>query len=471
MDRAPDLKIVTGSGYPVAPFPELWTTGSFPHGTSTQVETPQSPRSRRNYITETGPGFSDTSCLNRVILQNTGQQVNIEMSAKIDKGFFLAEQYWSCYRRNYFQLSTAFRCFVPSKTNHLDGSKTEVYPKSEVLQLYDITDDKWYRINSFSVGLTASNFESKSEIELVKNTSKRDKGPQNAPEKAEISAGGVVPGLPQPHLLPSFAFSSIQPGDSSRVPDNCLVTFERIQFKTATANNGKRVSNQQFYQIELTLYGSVWKNDRFEDIPVGKIATGPLVVRGRSPRHYSNVGISDLNFSHQRTPNTLKSPLSAGLIPFRRDSISRSYHPYAMAQSQQLQVTPQKSAKTMQNLIQNIPQLTGSSNSSSEFPLLSSCDLDSLRLNSPTSKSAESESHSPLRAQSAGISSNEPLFISQKDHEIEEVELLRKSSASVDLNTLENTAPSDLGEFGFEKLMDTFELGFSGFDFLENKSD
>jgi meiosis-specific transcription factor NDT80 len=69
-------------------------------------------------------------------------------------------------------------------------------------------------------------------------------------------------------------------------------TFERIQFKNATANNGKRRAQQQYYHLKAEL----WADIRLDHtrIPVWvKVAhrvSNPVVVRGRSPSHYKNEG-------------------------------------------------------------------------------------------------------------------------------------------------------------------------------------
>jgi hypothetical protein len=65
-----------------------------------------------------------------------------------------------------------------------------------------------------------------------------------------------------------------------------IVTFERLQFKSATANNGKRRAAQQYYCIIVDLYAQT------ETGALVKIATtesAPLVVRGRSPGHYTDL--------------------------------------------------------------------------------------------------------------------------------------------------------------------------------------
>ncbi|KAF7591774.1 hypothetical protein BBP40_001100 [Aspergillus hancockii] len=68
-------------------------------------------------------------------------------------------------------------------------------------------------------------------------------------------------------------------------------TFERIQFQKATANNGKRRAQQQYYNLVVDLYaeiaGPVSSNET-QWIKIARKLSHPMVVRGRSPGHYKD---------------------------------------------------------------------------------------------------------------------------------------------------------------------------------------
>ncbi len=69
-------------------------------------------------------------------------------------------------------------------------------------------------------------------------------------------------------------------------------TFERIQFKNATANNGKRRAQQQYYHLKAELWADIRQDHTRMPVWV-KVAhrvSNPVVVRGRSPSHYKNEG-------------------------------------------------------------------------------------------------------------------------------------------------------------------------------------
>lgn len=72
-------------------------------------------------------------------------------------------------------------------------------------------------------------------------------------------------------------------------------TFERLQFKQATANNGKRRAQQQYYHINVELYVDIRQKDANEPmwVMVARRSSCPVVVRGRSPIHYQSDGPSN----------------------------------------------------------------------------------------------------------------------------------------------------------------------------------
>ena len=63
------------------------------------------------------------------------------------------------------------------------------------------------------------------------------------------------------------------------------VAWKRLQFKHATANNGRRKGLQQHYVVQINL---LVKSKSGEYIKVAEIQSGPVIVRGRSPRNFDN---------------------------------------------------------------------------------------------------------------------------------------------------------------------------------------
>jgi hypothetical protein len=90
----------------------------------------------------------------------------------------------------------------------------------------------------------------------------------------------VTAGAPQ-HL--PLDLSGGQEVDASRV--SVPLAWKRLQFKHATANNGRRKGLQQHYVVQINLLG---KTDTGEYIKIAEIQSGPVIVRGRSPRNFDS---------------------------------------------------------------------------------------------------------------------------------------------------------------------------------------
>jgi hypothetical protein len=213
--------------------------------------------------------FIKTNTTKKYLYSNLSQKnrLTVRIQAKMDRGFFLADNDWTCYRRNYFQVSGAFSIHG---LNHY-------YADQETQCLVQI-DGQFYPVHNFSMNISARVSNSDKKIDLVQHTPKRDKGPQTTPAAKMIMPGG------------NLSMSSVGANQS-------IVTFERIQFKTATANNGKRRAAQQYYVCLVDLYAEIEGNKK---VKVASCQSAPLVVRGRSPGHYSD--------NHDRFENGTAAP-------------------------------------------------------------------------------------------------------------------------------------------------------------------
>lgn len=135
-------------------------------------------------------------------------------------------------------------------------------------------------------------------IELVQHTPKRDKGPISKPNKTPlapktnstthgaINMYGEGPGMGSTtRSLYSDGFGS-QQGVAQQMPTEH--TFERIQFKQATQNNGKRRAAQQYYHLVVELWADVGTQAADQFVKVAYRKSAKMIVRGRSPGHYQN---------------------------------------------------------------------------------------------------------------------------------------------------------------------------------------
>lgn len=261
--------------------------------------------------------LSDLSC-------DGGQQVTPEIHAKVEKGFFLStgDQKWTCYRRNYFSVNCSFELHNTLNNGRIYLARNNSSSTKEPIQALGM------RLSAAVDGSTGKN------IELIQHTPKRDNGPKSKIEVTKVSpsptngrndhtvsphgvyqipmptfhATGQVPGplLPlqytsddsSPTHTPATPALTSQYGNygaaaATHIPapgSSTTHTFERVQFKQATANNGKRRASQQYFHLILELFADVRKDDSDTAVWV-KIAqrvSDKIVVRGRSPSHYQH---------------------------------------------------------------------------------------------------------------------------------------------------------------------------------------
>ena len=259
-----------------------------------------------------------------------GTVVKPEILCKIEKGFFQsADGNWTCYRRNYFSVVLQYSLGGTYPQAPLYLTKSEGRSSSS-RQERTMTE----QVQALGVCLSAAvDGPNGKVVELIQHTPKRDKGPQSPVRVAKIlptpaarvprqnsdlhgySTGnyGVSPAtsnvVQDPPLLPMQSAPDSTSSDVVGLHPPCLTqppssdsnmsqptatahTFERIQFKNATANNGKRRAQQQYYHLKAELWADIRQDP--SRVPVWvKVAhrvSNPVVVRGRSPSHYKNEG-------------------------------------------------------------------------------------------------------------------------------------------------------------------------------------
>ncbi|CAK1363571.1 unnamed protein product [Cercospora beticola] len=250
-----------------------------------------------------------------------GQSVTPEVHAKVEKGFFLSnvDSKWTCYRRNYFSVQCSFELH-PNINNGRMHLKRTNNKHTEAIQAMGMR---------LSAAVDGSGGKA---IELVQHTPKRDNGPKNKIDVTKVlphpsanrndhsvTAHGVYgmstyhttgqvtgPFLPLQSTGADTASAPAQAssltatsygyaGGSTHLPlpgQNITHTFERVQFKQATANNGKRRASQQYFHLIVELFADV-RPDGASDPTWVKVAhrvSEKIVVRGRSPSHYQNEG-------------------------------------------------------------------------------------------------------------------------------------------------------------------------------------
>ncbi|KAK6531640.1 hypothetical protein TWF694_002818 [Orbilia ellipsospora] len=222
----------------------------------------------------TGPPLHDTEVMQKIVTLE-GHIIRPEIHARVDKGFFLSDNDWTCYRRNYFSV----------------GCSYSLYPQPSGA-IYLQTHLGMEHIHSFAVKISAAvEGAGGKAVELVQHTPKRDKGPQMQPGFIKLvpqSAAGSQfggGGVPQTTMLKEYEYAGYS---HSHLPQQLnQAVYDRIQFKSATANNGKRRAAQQYYHLIVELYAEIISGDQESSfVLVAKRVSAPMVVRGRSPGHY-----------------------------------------------------------------------------------------------------------------------------------------------------------------------------------------
>ncbi|EXJ58101.1 hypothetical protein A1O7_05525 [Cladophialophora yegresii CBS 114405] len=240
-----------------------------------------------------GPPFHETNVLHQVLTLR-GQTLVPEITASIQKGFFQVDRKWTCYRRNYFAVQCAF---------NFRNSMAEA-------PLYLNKNGSEELIQNFAVSISAktavtTNGESETRG-LVQHTPKREKATERVPGRQQIapshshglgpngtysSAGHMYPGVNHVHSASMGTFASFETPGANSPPTT--YTFERIQFQKATANNGKRRAQQQYFLVVVELAANIGRQGHDDWVVIATKESDPMVVRGRSPGHYKDNGRRD----------------------------------------------------------------------------------------------------------------------------------------------------------------------------------
>ncbi|KAL7922299.1 p53-like transcription factor [Trichoderma austrokoningii] len=212
-----------------------------------------------------------------------GTPIKIEITGTVDKGFFLAEGEWTCYRRNYMTCACSYSLqphFANTGIHFISPGTTQPF---QVYGLY------------MSISAVVADSDQQI-IELVQHTPKRDKGPTSKPEKVLLAPKNSTPahhnnGMYNDSSSASGArmyqdgYGNNGQGVGQPATEH---TFERIQFKQATQNNGKRRAAQQYYHLVVELWADLGSQIPEKFFKIAYRKSEKMIVRGRSPGHYQN---------------------------------------------------------------------------------------------------------------------------------------------------------------------------------------
>ena len=198
------------------------------------------------------------------ILDSKGRVQHVELTAQIHGMFFLSElatpqeglavqPELTCYRRNLFQIS---------------GSVST--PRGAISVLAEGGGS--VPVISMEVVISAMESVDGNVVKLIVIPWKTP--PANSPE---IPVGQEQEPAPIP--LAPLDESPDANKDFAVHP----IAYRRLQFRVATANNGRRRELQQHFNLHMNVVGTLSNGTRLN---VCETSTSPIVVRGRSPRNF-----------------------------------------------------------------------------------------------------------------------------------------------------------------------------------------
>lgn len=220
------------------------------------------------------------------------------MTAELMGMFFIAESVFgqestgrplelTCYRRNLFQISGTIglsRSLNSILADH--GQTVPVYNMMATLSAVESIEGK--------------------PTEIIAVPWKSASG-NSSDDKA-----GTAP-LPCPL---DFSLNQELDGNLTTIP----ISWKRLQFKHATANNGRRKGLQQHYVVHINLVATLATG---EIVSLTEIQSGPIIVRGRSPRNFDSR--KDVQVMERRVESTNRNrPSSDSSPPVQRSDSSNS---------------------------------------------------------------------------------------------------------------------------------------------------
>jgi hypothetical protein len=198
------------------------------------------------------PPFSQQELICHITYRS--QPLTAVVDASVLRGFFMSsDEVWTTYRRAYFEVEASFTF------EHLPEGPCAISDFSIAHELGEKS------ISGFALSLSAKEAGEKA-IGLIRHTSKR--------AQVSVAQCAVVPkGL-----------------STSNTTDKA--TWDRLQFKLPTRNNGKRRPTQQYFHLVIQLMAKIEDNEeKVTWVCIAESQSVPLVVRGRTPSHYHTTTI------------------------------------------------------------------------------------------------------------------------------------------------------------------------------------
>lgn len=257
--------------------------------------------------------FSTTAVKATPLDDALGTYSEIGMSAELYGMFFVAEDVFggeptgrplelTCYRRNLWQCSG--QVIIPRHCTQVMNEQGRAIP---IIEFYASISAK-ESIEGKSTEIISIPWKSSNPILGEGQETKV----ASAPPKIALDLGGG------------------QEVDGHRV--SIPVSWKRLQFKSATANNGRRKGLQQHYVVQISLLGKMKTGGDF--MKIAEIQSGPVIVRGRSPRNFDSRKDVPLTGDKKAPSNVERSRTHsdgsvAPNMKMERSDSSQNLHPFS----------------------------------------------------------------------------------------------------------------------------------------------
>jgi hypothetical protein len=201
------------------------------------------------------------------LLDYTMRRTSISLAAQLHGMFFLAESPWAaagdtaapateltCYRRNLFQISGNIT--MPRGLRYIITEQGEQIP----IMNQELTISATESVEGNPVKIISVPWKTQATSAPVAED-KTEKEPPNMP--IDLLGGREV--------------------ESEFI--NLPISWKRLQFRIATANNGRRKELQQHFVVHLKVMVTLQTGAR---VCVCEVQSGAIIVRGRSPRNFQS---------------------------------------------------------------------------------------------------------------------------------------------------------------------------------------
>lgn len=225
------------------------------------------------------------------LLDWTSRQTTISLSAQLHGMFFLAESPWAsagdaqpppteltCYRRNLFQITGEIT--LPRALRYIMTERGEQIP-----------------IMGQELVISATESTEGNAVKII-----------SVPWKTPANPSGPIADDKVEREPPSIPLDLMSVQDIETDFASFPFQWKRLQFRIATANNGRRKELQQHFVVRLRVVATLATGGK---IPICEVLSGAIIVRGRSPRNFQSRKDMPLNGSgHARKAAHLPAQLT-----------------------------------------------------------------------------------------------------------------------------------------------------------------